>query len=71
MFFVQYERLGSRILKLNLNLYCRLKLHGTYVLLRYFGRVASLPNFYGQNAYESVQVIFYGIFEFNNVIVVF
>lgn len=33
-----------------------LKLHGTYVLLRYIARVASLPNFYGQNAYESGQI---------------
>ncbi|KAL5582767.1 hypothetical protein UlMin_015209 [Ulmus minor] len=33
-----------------------LKLHGTYVLLRYIGRIASIPNFYGQNAYESSQV---------------
>ncbi|KAK7840837.1 glutamate--trna ligase [Quercus suber] len=32
------------------------KLHGTYVLLRYIARVASLPNFYGQNAYESGQL---------------
>ncbi|XP_062171686.1 glutamate--tRNA ligase, cytoplasmic-like [Alnus glutinosa] len=32
------------------------KLHGTYVLLRYIGRVATLPNFYGQNAYESGQI---------------
>uniref|UniRef100_A0A7N2MTA7 Uncharacterized protein n=1 Tax=Quercus lobata TaxID=97700 RepID=A0A7N2MTA7_QUELO len=32
------------------------KLHGTYVLLRYIARVASLPNFYGQNAYESGQI---------------
>ncbi|KAG2694083.1 hypothetical protein I3760_08G124700 [Carya illinoinensis] len=31
-------------------------LHGTYVLLRYIGRVAALPNFYGQNAYESGQI---------------
>ena len=32
------------------------------MLLRYIARVASLPNFYGQNAYESGQVIFFGIF---------
>ncbi|KAF5462910.1 hypothetical protein F2P56_018877 [Juglans regia] len=31
-------------------------LHGTYVLLRYIGRVSALPNFYGQNAYESGQI---------------
>jgi hypothetical protein len=31
------------------------------VLLRYIGRIATLPNFYGQNAYESAQV---GFFEF-------
>ncbi|RZC48856.1 hypothetical protein C5167_017274 [Papaver somniferum] len=30
-----------------------LKLQGTNVLLRYLGRVSSLPNFYGQNAFES------------------
>ncbi|KAF3454755.1 hypothetical protein FNV43_RR05203 [Rhamnella rubrinervis] len=33
-----------------------LKLHGTYVLLRYVGRIASIPNFYGRNAYESSQI---------------
>ncbi|XP_022969395.1 glutamate--tRNA ligase, cytoplasmic [Cucurbita maxima] len=33
-----------------------LKLHGTSVLLRYIGRVANIPNFYGQNAYESSQI---------------
>ncbi|KAB1214585.1 putative glutamate--tRNA ligase, cytoplasmic [Morella rubra] len=32
------------------------KLRGAYVLLRYIGRVATLPNFYGQNAYESGQI---------------
>lgn len=37
-------------------LYLRLKLHGTFVLLRYVGRIA--PNFYGSNAYESGQVNF-------------
>ncbi|GMN23176.1 hypothetical protein TIFTF001_000021 [Ficus carica] len=31
-----------------------LKLHGTFVLLRYVGRIA--PNFYGSNAYESGQI---------------
>ncbi|POO04137.1 Glutamyl-tRNA synthetase, archaeal/eukaryotic cytosolic [Trema orientale] len=33
-----------------------LKLQGTYVLLRYIGRIASIPHFYGQNAYESGQI---------------
>ncbi|OVA19225.1 Glutamyl/glutaminyl-tRNA synthetase [Macleaya cordata] len=33
-----------------------LKLHGINVLLRYLGRLASLPNFYGQNALESAQI---------------
>ncbi|KAM0951971.1 putative glutamate--tRNA ligase [Dioscorea sansibarensis] len=33
-----------------------LKLHGTNTLLRYLGRVSSLPNFYGQDALESVQI---------------
>ncbi|KAF7818045.1 glutamate--tRNA ligase, cytoplasmic [Senna tora] len=33
-----------------------LKLHGAYVLLRYVGRVANIPNFYGQNALESAQI---------------
>ncbi|QCE07199.1 glutamate--tRNA ligase, cytoplasmic [Vigna unguiculata] len=33
-----------------------LKLRGTFALLRYIGRVASLPNFYGQNALESSQI---------------
>ncbi|KAK7833509.1 glutamate--trna ligase [Quercus suber] len=37
-------------------LHCRHKLHGTYVLLRYIARVASLPNFYEQYAYESGQI---------------
>ncbi|OAY42471.1 glutamate--tRNA ligase, cytoplasmic [Manihot esculenta] len=32
------------------------KLQGTYVLLRYIGRVASLPNFYGQDAFQSSQI---------------
>lgn len=35
-------------------MYRRSKLQGTYVLLRYIGRVA---NFYGQNAYEAGVVI--------------
>lgn len=30
-----------------------LKLHGINVLLRYLGRVGSIPNFYGQDAFES------------------
>ncbi|KAK7269497.1 hypothetical protein RIF29_22228 [Crotalaria pallida] len=33
-----------------------LKLRGAYVLLRYVGRVASIPNFYGQNAFEAGQI---------------
>ncbi|PON69554.1 Glutamyl-tRNA synthetase, archaeal/eukaryotic cytosolic [Parasponia andersonii] len=33
-----------------------LKLRGTYVLLRYVGRIATIPHFYGQNAYESGQI---------------
>ncbi|XP_028779419.1 glutamate--tRNA ligase, cytoplasmic [Neltuma alba] len=33
-----------------------LKLRGTCVLLRYIGRVASIPNFYGKNALESGQI---------------
>ncbi|MCL7028763.1 hypothetical protein MKW94_018983 [Papaver nudicaule] len=33
-----------------------LKLQGTNVLLRYLGRVSLLPNFYGQNALESVKI---------------
>ncbi|XP_061370992.1 glutamate--tRNA ligase, cytoplasmic [Gastrolobium bilobum] len=33
-----------------------LKLHGACVLLRYVGRVASIPGFYGQNAFESGQI---------------
>ncbi|KAK9291427.1 hypothetical protein L1049_019374 [Liquidambar formosana] len=33
-----------------------LKLHGTYVLLRYLGRVASIPNFYCQSAFEAGQI---------------
>ncbi|KAK9145118.1 hypothetical protein Sjap_005021 [Stephania japonica] len=33
-----------------------LKLHGTNVLLSYLGRVAKIPNFYGQNAFESGQI---------------
>ncbi|KAH7661658.1 Glutamyl/glutaminyl-tRNA synthetase protein [Dioscorea alata] len=33
-----------------------LKLHGTNTLLRYLGRVSSLPNFYGQDALESAQI---------------
>ncbi|KDP23319.1 hypothetical protein JCGZ_23152 [Jatropha curcas] len=32
------------------------KLQGIFVLLRYIGRVAKLPNFYGQNAYFSGQI---------------
>ncbi|KAJ9186076.1 hypothetical protein P3X46_005619 [Hevea brasiliensis] len=32
------------------------KLQGTYVLLRYIGRVASLPNFYGEDAFQSSQI---------------
>ncbi|XP_015874811.3 glutamate--tRNA ligase, cytoplasmic [Ziziphus jujuba] len=32
------------------------QLHGINALLRYVGRVASIPNFYGQNAYESSQI---------------
>ncbi|CAK9311775.1 unnamed protein product [Citrullus colocynthis] len=32
------------------------KLYGTSVLLRYIGRVTNIPNFYGQNAYESSQI---------------
>lgn len=38
----------------------RFKLRGTSInaLLRYLGRVASIPNFYGQDAFESCQVIF-------------
>ncbi|GLT59646.1 hypothetical protein SLA2020_324540 [Shorea laevis] len=33
-----------------------LKLHGTHVILRYIGRVSSLSNFYGHNAFEASQV---------------
>ncbi|GAB4848232.1 hypothetical protein Ancab_002899 [Ancistrocladus abbreviatus] len=33
-----------------------LKLHGTYVLLRYVGRIASSLNFYGKDAFESGQI---------------
>ncbi|MED6128433.1 hypothetical protein PIB30_097824, partial [Stylosanthes scabra] len=34
-----------------------LKLHGTYVLLRYVGRVAGgIPNFYGRDAFEAAQI---------------
>ncbi|EXC31017.1 putative glutamate--tRNA ligase [Morus notabilis] len=33
-----------------------LKLHGTYVLLRYIGRIASIPDFYGKNAYDAAQI---------------
>ncbi|KAK4748770.1 hypothetical protein SAY87_015356 [Trapa incisa] len=33
-----------------------LKLQGAYVLLRFIGRIASLPNFYGATAYESSQI---------------
>ncbi|KAJ8752308.1 hypothetical protein K2173_003944 [Erythroxylum novogranatense] len=33
-----------------------LKLHGTYALLRYIGRVANIPNFYGQDAFEACQI---------------
>nr|XP_010941452.1 glutamate--tRNA ligase, cytoplasmic [Elaeis guineensis] len=33
-----------------------LKLQGTNTLLRYIGRVASIPNFYGQDALESGQI---------------
>ena len=38
----------------------RLKLRGTSIntLLRCLGRVASIPNLYGQDAFESCQVIF-------------
>jgi glutamyl-tRNA synthetase len=44
------------------------KLHGTYVLLRYIGRVATLPNFYGKNAYESGQVVFFEFAEYKTLI---
>eukprot|EP00262_Sarcandra_glabra_P015549 TRINITY_DN4809_c0_g1_i1.p1 TRINITY_DN4809_c0_g1~~TRINITY_DN4809_c0_g1_i1.p1 ORF type:complete len:740 (+),score=121.83 TRINITY_DN4809_c0_g1_i1:93-2312(+) len=33
-----------------------MELHGTNVLLRYLGRVATLPNFYGLDALESAQI---------------
>ncbi|KAL1341320.1 hypothetical protein HN51_027800 [Arachis hypogaea] len=33
-----------------------LKLHGASVLLRYVGRVANIPNFYGQDAFEATQI---------------
>ncbi|KAF2324099.1 hypothetical protein GH714_006651 [Hevea brasiliensis] len=33
-----------------------MKLQGTYVLLRYIGRVAGLPNFYGKDAFQSSQI---------------
>ncbi|GAV69672.1 tRNA-synt_1c domain-containing protein/tRNA-synt_1c_C domain-containing protein [Cephalotus follicularis] len=33
-----------------------LELHGTYALLRHIGRIAKIPNFYGENAYEANQV---------------
>ncbi|CAL0320907.1 unnamed protein product [Lupinus luteus] len=33
-----------------------LKLRGAYVLLRYIGRFASIPDFYGQNAIEASQI---------------
>ncbi|KAK6159757.1 hypothetical protein DH2020_003138 [Rehmannia glutinosa] len=32
------------------------KLHGANVLLRYIGRIASLPDFYGRDAYQSSQI---------------
>ncbi|XP_043720291.1 glutamate--tRNA ligase, cytoplasmic [Telopea speciosissima] len=35
---------------------CGLKLRGTTVLLRYLGRVAAIPNFYGQDALEAGQI---------------
>ncbi|XP_042489768.1 glutamate--tRNA ligase, cytoplasmic-like [Macadamia integrifolia] len=35
---------------------CGLKLHGATVLLRYLGRVAAIPNFYGQDALEAGQI---------------
>ncbi|XP_024018792.1 glutamate--tRNA ligase, cytoplasmic [Morus notabilis] len=33
-----------------------LKLDGTYVLLRYIGGIASIPDFYGKNAYDAAQI---------------
>ncbi|GAB4847776.1 hypothetical protein Ancab_026839 [Ancistrocladus abbreviatus] len=33
-----------------------LKLHGTYVLLRYVGRIASSLNLYGEDAFESAKI---------------
>ncbi|XP_051134196.1 glutamate--tRNA ligase, cytoplasmic-like [Andrographis paniculata] len=32
------------------------KLQGSYVILRYIGRVSNLPGFYGQDAYQSSQI---------------
>ncbi|KAK4427537.1 Glutamate--tRNA ligase, cytoplasmic [Sesamum alatum] len=32
------------------------RLHGALVVLRYIGRIASLPDFYGQDAYQSSQI---------------
>ncbi|KAK2379258.1 glutamine--tRNA ligase [Trifolium repens] len=32
------------------------KLRGAFVLLRYIGRTSSLPNFYGQNSFETSQI---------------
>uniref|UniRef100_A0A2P2JPT2 glutamate--tRNA ligase n=2 Tax=Rhizophora mucronata TaxID=61149 RepID=A0A2P2JPT2_RHIMU len=33
-----------------------LKLHGTYTILRYIGRISKIPNFYDRDAYESSQI---------------
>ncbi|KAK8333749.1 hypothetical protein V6Z11_A10G226800 [Gossypium hirsutum] len=33
-----------------------LKLHGNYVILRYIGRLAPIPNFYGDNAFHAAQI---------------
>ncbi|TYJ15874.1 hypothetical protein E1A91_A10G212500v1 [Gossypium mustelinum] len=33
-----------------------LKLHGNYVILRYIGRLAPIPNFYGDNAFRAAQI---------------
>ncbi|XVE52382.1 hypothetical protein DITRI_Ditri02bG0118000 [Diplodiscus trichospermus] len=33
-----------------------LKLHGNYVILRYIGRLAAIPNFYGDDAFHAAQI---------------
>lgn len=57
LFISQLGKNNFSDLHLGFYFFLRQKLHGINALLRYVGRIASVPNFYGQNAFESSQVI--------------